>query len=232
MNKIYIQNPRRYLNARGKDFDILGHYGDYSDDELRGLVEATIIGFNSLRDFSRDERIGKNDADFFKGVLKAAERGFRAATGKYSEIMFVFGKPEIIETTTKEADKRIAIPANGYPLLDHDNDYIIERLKVYSGLKEAVVCFDLEGNVLGVREVVQPQSFILNGTGEEIVKIRGGVEEKHRKAAYISGQGLSSVVLSRDGIVIGFYGGHALKDLTYNHDEWNEERIKEMCRKL
>ncbi len=220
MVRVYIANPRGYFNMIRKDRPLVDSYSDYSDDELRGLIGVTVRGFNSMRHLSEKDRgltlkHADPDADTFSMAEELLRLGFRALFNNYTTATCVFGKPENVERVTRPFTGRdIEIPSNGYPFLDHGNEEVAAYIRGHR-LDRGVFCFDLEGNVIGAREIELPQTFGLNGAGEEIMSIKGKPEQQDRQAVFASENGLSSVVLSKDGSVMGFYGGYTIKDLTY-----------------
>ena len=221
MVRVYIANPRGYLNMVRRDKPLIDSYRDYSDDDLRGLIGVTVRGFNSMRHLSQKDRgLNLKDAgpetDTFSMIEELIELGFRTLFNNYTTATCVFGKPETVERVTKPFTGRggVEIPTNGYPFLDHENDEVAAYLR-NQRLTRGVLCFDLEGNVIGAREIELPQTFVLNGAGEEIVGIKGEPTKQDRQAVFASESGLSSVVLSKDGSVMGFFGGYTIKDLTY-----------------
>lgn len=220
MVRVYIANPRKYLSMVREDKPLVDAYGDYSEDELRGLVGVTVRGFNSMRHLSQKDR-GLNlkysdpDTNTLYVTSELVKLGFRKLLGRHTVATCVFGKPEKIERATRLLEGRgVEIPVNGYPFLDHDNEEVAAYIKGQR-LTKGVFCFDLEGNVIGAREIELPPTFGLNGAGEEILSIKGEPTQQDRQAVFASESGLSSVVLSIHGSVMGFFGGYTIKDLTY-----------------
>lgn len=221
MVRIYIARPDRYLKMVRSDKKLVELYGDYTEDELRGLVGVTIQGFNSLRELSFAERnIARPDDSRgpIDEAVEVAKAGLRAFFGNYTRATCVFGKPSIIETVTQPHQRAVDRPVNGYPFLDHSKSEVATYFQRQC-LGRGAFCFDTEGNVFGAREIVVPATFELNGAGEEVTAVLGegggSVNQEHVQAAHASEKGLSSIVLSKDGSVITFFGGYPIRDLTY-----------------
>ena len=220
MVRVYIAKPDKYLNTARPDKALRDLYGDYPDNELRGLVGVTIQGFNALRRLSfRERNITREEEGshgLVDGTLSIARIGLRSLFGGYTQAICVFGKPERIERVTYPHESDIDRPINGQPFLDHDYDHVGEYLQSQR-LSSGVFGFDIKGNVFGARRFVVPQGFELNGAGEEVTSVcgTGSVNPEHVQAAHASENGLSSIVLSKDGSVITFFGGYPIRNLTY-----------------
>ncbi len=220
MVRVYIANPRGYFNMVRGDKTLVDFYADYDDDDLRGLISVTVRGFNSMRHLSQKDRgLNLRYADPEKDTLYVASElvkvGLRRLLGRQTTASCVFGKPEKIERVTRPLEGcSVEIPVNGYPFLDHENAEVATYIK-RQRLSRGVFCFDLEGNVIGAREIELPQTFGLNGVGKEILSVKGTPTQQDRQAVFASENGLSSVTLSEDGSVMGFFGGYTIRDLTY-----------------
>ncbi len=225
----YTDNPRDHLRSLRGDLN-LSSYDTYSNAELDKALETTERVFGVLRLISQREREPKQRSGF-KGFvdravdtydrLQLAIRGETPSTPGRTGILAIIGRKNPAYEISAPMDRPRAIPVNGRPFLDHGVEYIVYQLQGMArsgpGEVDGAYCFDLNGNLFDVgRRIVTPAEFGLNGTSEEVRKIKGTLGTKHEAAAFASKQGLISVALSEEvGTVITFIGGKVIPDYVY-----------------
>ena len=196
--------------------------------ELARLILSTERVFDCLSSLSQQER-GPKSSGFRGTAYKLFERLQRAQDAlmgdervSHTGLLTIVGKPELVYPISAHMDQMPhETPRNGVPFLDHGREWLYGQLARLgrSGYKEldGALCFDTMGELVDSgRRIATPVDFGLNGTGEEVRKIKGSLGTKHEAAAFASNKGLAAVALSAEaGTVITFMGGKVVPNYTH-----------------
>ena len=231
----YIERPREHLTGLRADLN-LSSYDGYTNTELARALNVTERIFGVLKKLSQEER----GVGFVDRLARAFERAYTSFWGDsgYTGILAIVGKREFEEAISAPMERPRAIPTNGIPFLDHDDGYVIDHLRDLArpqpGEVDGAYCFDLDGNLYkaGAR-IVTPGEFGINGTREEIERIKGSRGTKHEAAAFASKHGLIAVALSGEvGTVITLVCGKVVTPYTYISHEARRLRASQEAERL
>ncbi len=234
MRQTYLYQPMDKVAELAATLDRFPVYDAYSEEDLQRLAAVTLRSVDVLKGLSLNERRGEEStglwtSDLYRNAKRRLSRARDAlfdnklAEHGYTAVLAVIGKPELIAAITAPMDERLYAEyiRGELPFLAYGKEFEYQHLERLgssgpSGY-DGAICFDLDGEMIATgRRLKTPEVFNLNGTGEDLMRLKGSVGTKHVAAAWASLNGVVTVALSEEvGTVIPFADGHVIPELVY-----------------
>ena len=192
--------------------------GQYTEREMIRFLDLTGEGACVLNEVSKAEGERKPPEGPLVRMLSQLLPDIGRDDG-FLDILLLVGKRDGLYGEVR--DDEISAPLNGRPFPDLLPEVLLRSFRDYGHSDprspNKALYIDLDGNVYGVRKrLIAPPTFILNGTGEEILEMGDSLAPKHAYAAYMSTRGLSAAYLHGEtGKVLTFLNGRVARDLSF-----------------